>query len=445
MPTMIPAGPYATLATATGVRFPYYIVPYDKDGRCEGPRTLQHLLDHLAGFSDVFVFSHGWNNDWTTATERYEHFIRGFQDQQKALGLSPPAGYKPLLVGIFWPSQALAWFDSETGPGFAAGGDPRERAADVDAARTQVNDIAGMLPDEQRERFFALAQSESLSEVEARELANMLVPLMSLDDEGVVTQEASADDLLTAAGSLRGEEPDDDEVGTVGGNAAGPRHAGFGDALGKLDPRNVLKPFTVWQMKDRAGKVGTRGVAGLLQAILTGSNARVHVLGHSYGCKVVMAATAAIADGIRPLHSAVLLQPAISQYAFASSLPERPGVSGGYRKNLQRVKGPVVATFSARDNPLTKSFHLALRRKADLGEQPLHAGASPSIYGALGGFGPQDSGQIIIDIKDPAQPYDLAPGGRIIGIKGTRTISGHGDISNPSTWWLAHSAASAAL
>lgn len=442
---LIPAGPYATLATATGVPFPYYIIPFDKDGRCVGPRTRQHLLDNLAGVSDVFVFSHGWNNDWTAATERYEHFIRGFQEQQKTFGLAQPAGYRPLLVGIFWPSQSMAWFDSETGPGFAAGGDPRERAAEVEAARAQVDDIAAMLPEAQRERFFELVQAGELAEADARELANMLVPLMAPDDEGVATREATADDLLAAAGSLGAGEPEDDAVGTVGGDAGGPRHAGAGDFFAKLDPRNLIKPFTVWQMKDRAGKVGARGVGKLLEGILAASDARVHLLGHSYGCKVVMSATAALPDGARQLHSALLLQPAISQYAFASSLPEQPGASGGYRRNLQRIKGPVVATFSARDNPLTRTFHLALRRKADLGEQPLHAGASPSIYGALGGFGPQDSGQTVVDIVDPVQPYDLAPGGRIIGVRGTRTISGHGDISNPSTWWLAHSVATLAV
>jgi hypothetical protein len=87
-------------------------------------------------------------------------------------------------------------------------------------------------------------------------------------------------------------------------------------------------------------------------------------------------------------------------------------------------------------------YHMALRRYDDLGEQPDAAGA-PSIYGALGGFGPQDSDETLVDIKDENQAYDLGKGGRIIGVRGSRTISGHGDISNPSTWWLAYSLASA--
>ena len=43
---MIPARPYRILTTAEGSFFPYYIIPFDADGRCEGPATLQHVLNH---------------------------------------------------------------------------------------------------------------------------------------------------------------------------------------------------------------------------------------------------------------------------------------------------------------------------------------------------------------------------------------------------------------
>ena len=50
---------------------------------------------------------------------------------------------------------------------------------------------------------------------------------------------------------------------------------------------------------------------------------------------------------------------------------------------------------------------------------------------------------IVVDINDPERPYAWPPGGRLVGVRGTRTISGHGDISNPSTWWLAWCVATA--
>jgi pimeloyl-ACP methyl ester carboxylesterase len=207
-----------------------------------------------------------------------------------------------------------------------------------------------------------------------------------------------------------------------------------------LDPRNLVKPFTVWQMKDRAGKVGSGGVSKLLEALLKATAetpgvpaARVHLIGHSFGCKVVMSALCAPAALPRSVESALLLQPAISQYAFAEAVPER-NVPGGFHKALQRIQRPILATFSSHDSALTKTFHFALRRHDDLGELKIAAG-TPSRFGALGGFGPQASNATVVDIRDPVTPYDLSGNGRIVGVNGTRTIKGHGKISHPSTWW----------
>ena len=449
---LLPAGPYRTLTTVEGHSFPYYIVPFDADGHCIGPQTREHLLAHCTEYSDVFVFSHGWNNDWTSATNRYEEFIKGFQAQRKSLGLAMPAGWRPLLVGVFWPSQALEWFDSETGPGFAAETGPAAQDAASEASSRLLADIAAELPRAQRARFFALATAESLNEADAHELATLLASTTASagDDEAGPAAAPSADDLLAAAAGFDEPEPDYDAVGTVGGDgspaavAGGAPQAAFGlgDVLRKIDPRQILKPFTVWQMKDRAGKVGGHGVAELLAGLLAKSTARVHVLGHSYGCKVVMTAVCALPDGLRKVQSALLLQPAVSQYAFATDVPDHPGVHGGFRKALARVASPIVATFSDNDVPLNKMFHLSMRRAVDLGEQPSIAGGPPSVYCALGGYGPQASDALIVDILDPPKPYAFGPGGRIVGVRGTRTISGHGDINNPSTWWIAYTLAS---
>ena len=139
MPATIPIGPYRTLRLPEGGEFPYYIIPFDKHGYCEGPKTEEHLHDHSAGYSDIFLFSHGWNNDWTAATNRYESFITGVQSLRHQHGLPVPPAYKPLLVGVFWPSQALSWFESETGPGFAA--------ADPGAQDQAANELSQTLRD----------------------------------------------------------------------------------------------------------------------------------------------------------------------------------------------------------------------------------------------------------------------------------------------------------
>ncbi|MFG6417352.1 hypothetical protein ACG02S_26015 [Roseateles sp. DC23W] len=460
MPTLIPAGPYKHLTTVEGVDFPYYVIPFDEDGVCAGPQTLKHLLDHSAGYSDIFVFSHGWNNDWTAATKRYDDFIRGFQEMRKSLKLQVPSTFRPLLVGIFWPSQALEWFESETGPQMAS--DVPAPAASTERDWGVLQDIGTHISVAQRARFFSLAQQQTLSADEAKELAEMLASISDGGEDDISTkadQQAgdqppalaapTAMDLLSAAAEITASsptaEPDYDTVGVQQGGSVAPQAAiSLGGLFSALDPRNILKPFTVWQMKDRAGKVGRNGVRELLRGLLSRTQSRVHLLGHSYGCKVVMTALASVPSGTRAVQSAVLFQPAISQYAFATDIKTMQNMRGGLQHTLGRVTAPVICTFSDNDWPLTKLFHLALRREGDLGEDPKAAGLAPSKYCALGGYGPQGTASDNVTIHDEGQPYTLPKGGTLLAVNGTGRIGGHGDISNQATWWLAYTAATSA-
>jgi hypothetical protein len=114
---------------------------------------------------------------------------------------------------------------------------------------------------------------------------------------------------------------------------------------------------------------------------------------------------------------------------------DRPG---GYRVALDRVESPVLSTFSSHDVPLTKVFHLAVRRGDDLGEaQIAAAGEPPSKYAALGGFGPRKAGERLIEIRKHPSRYELGGPTRIYGLDGSKdkVIDGHGGISNEATWW----------
>lgn len=439
MASTLPVGPYRFLPTPEGGHFPYYVMPYDKDGVCEGPQSQAHLLANLPGVTDLFVFSHGWNNDWTAATTRYESFITGFQQLRTAHSLVLPDHYKPLLVGVFWPSQAMTWFESETGPEFAATGTAQEAAA-TSELHAALREIAAQLPPDKRQRFHTLAQSRRLEKGQDQELADLLAGMLqgTQDTEAGTDSAPAAADLLAAAASFETPEPDLDEIGVATTDDAGePAAAGFaGKVLSVLDPRNLVKPFTVWQMKDRAGTVGAKGVAPLLAQLLTKSDsARIHLIGHSFGCKVVMTAVSVMPESDRKVESALLLQGAVSQYAFSADVPER-NKPGGFANTLTRIRRPIIATFSQRDAALRKGFPLSVRRHDDVGE--LQFAGKPSKYGALGGEGPQATKATMVKIKNPGDSYDLAHSERILGVDGTRTITGHGDISLPSTWWAAY-------
>jgi hypothetical protein len=411
------------------VEVPFYIIPFDKRGLCVGPETRRHLLDRLrsGGFSDIFFFSHGWNNDWTVAVRRYEDFIEGFAGMRRARALPRPAGYKPLLVGIFWPSTALVFTEKEKGPQIAAG-QPQAVDEAVAEERLELEELAEELDAAQAAELYELTQKTRLTADEAWRLAEIATVFFSTkDDELGLDTTVTADELLEIWRQAPAVRDELDEFIA----APGPQTAGF---LSALDPRNIVRTATVRKMKDRAGLVGGTGVHALLRDILDAGAARVHAIGHSYGAKIVLSATCA---GPLPkqLHSMLLLQPALSHLAFAATVPSttRPG---GYHLALTRVRRPILATYSRHDFPLTKLFHLTVRRKADLGEARIAAaGQPPSKYAALGGFGPRHSGEKLIDILDAPAAYQLDENVRLYGVDGSRTISGHGAISNESTWW----------
>jgi hypothetical protein len=445
--TVIPAGPYKVLSTASG-EMPWYMMPFDRDGICTAPRTREHLMTAIAAelVTDIILFCHGWNNDWKYATARYQSFIEGYSKLRTTHQLALPNGYHPLFVGVFWPSMILLT-EREQPPQILAVDGPNEDA--IVEERERIAELAGAVNAPQRERFYGLIQRAALSEEEAEELAGILQPIYSrANDELPIGAPATPANIVNgwlAAANAQPPAATKETFGAATGRETGrAQTAGsFGDALRRVLPRDVIRLATVYQMKDRAGRVGATGVRALVEDLLANNkNARLHLLGHSYGCKVLLSAlaTASLGSG-RTAHSMLLLQPAVSHLCFAGKLPGSGG-PGGYRSVLPRVARPIFATYSTNDFPLHEVFHRALWRSADKGEVGIAAfgGEPPNIYAALGGYGPRDSDQALIDITQPVVPLDLKQRARLYGVDGTATISGHGDISNDSTWWLSYCA-----
>ena len=428
MGTVRPPGPYRTVGEGN----PFYILQFDKRGATTAPETLEHARQALrtGGYSDVFVFCHGWNNDWEEATRRYNGFVDGF------IGQAPddPAR-RALLLGIFWPS-ALLVMPGEREPEMAAGGGV---SPDPDAeARAEVT---GELDTAAAARVEELAGREELDEREATELARLLAPVYGagVDELGAEAARPSPQELVESwrAGApivtMPEDEEEDEDWGTADEAGRGPLAAGF---LDKLNPRNIIRGASVWVMKDRAGRVGASAVGPLVRSAVAETDARVHLVGHSFGAKVVLSAICA-EPLARPAHSVLLLQPAVNHLCFAESVPGR-GRPGGYRPALERVERPIFSTYSAHDAPLTRFFHWALRRGSDLGEPQIAAWPDPpSDYAALGGYGPHgaDPATQRVTLQRPSQPYSLDPGKPLVAVDGTTGIAGHSAISNPSTWW----------
>lgn len=186
-------------------------------------------------------------------------------------------------------------------------------------------------------------------------------------------------------------------------------------------------------------------MSSLMRSIQGATSARMHAVGHSYGCKVMLSGICNGPALARPLDSLLLLQPAVSHLCFAARVPGT-NQAGGYRRALDpaMVKHPILSTYSKKDFPLHGTFHLSLRRDSDLGEAQIAAGGTtagdpPSRFAALGGYGPRGAGQALKDpIPAAGESYgDLGTAPPpIIGLDGSKgRITGHGDIAKPETAW----------
>jgi hypothetical protein len=442
-----------------GVQMPTWLLRFDKHGACTSPTTRTLLLDKLGSgvHSDVILFSHGWNNDFDDAAAMYARFLRAFEALAQAHPLPRGgAGFAPVFVGVVWPS---IWLSFDSGPQIAAAPAAGTEAVEDNAAAQALADgVAARGGPSAVERLYALLAMPRLDEAQAHELAAIAAPAFGTvaDDETATSRSTSADELLAMlramqqadAGTATSPRPIDDwgDAAPAAGRAGNPQTAGL---LSFLDPRQALRLFSVYQMKDRAGVVGAHGVASLVRDLLAAAaSARVHAIGHSYGCKVMLSAVCAPPPLPRPLNSLLLLQPAVSHLCFAELIP-RSGNPGGYRIAFERVHAPILSTYSGKDFALHDTFHLALRRDSDLGEQDIGiaadtdttAGKPPSNFAALGGYGPRRAGQRLIDpLPAAGDAYPaFGVGEAVIGLDGSQSLIGsHGDITSPATAWALH-------
>ena len=84
---------------------PFYVIEFDKNGVCTSPVALAHIAEASKTKTDVFLFSHGWNNDWQAATEGYERFVDRFIDVRRARR-EPPKASPVQLFEVRLGSQA---------------------------------------------------------------------------------------------------------------------------------------------------------------------------------------------------------------------------------------------------------------------------------------------------------------------------------------------------
>jgi len=428
-----------TIETIPGSDTRYFLINFDKNGReradaAAAPHALlsDKVADELVAhpYTDVFFMSHGWQGDVPAAKRQYDAWAGAMlacADDIERLRKTRP-GFKPLLIGIHWPS--LPWGDE----------DPTARAASF--APGAPDPMDGWID----------AAADQLVDTHAARAALRTIFTAALDD---LTPDELPTEVVDAYRTLQAE---------AGLGADGPG-AAPGDDIERFDPESVyqdaldeagsfgipglgallvpLRQLSFWQMKARARSIGESGAATLLRRLQTVAgdrDIRFHLMGHSFGCIVVSATVNGAAGNAplpKPVHSMLLAQGALSLWAYCSDIPKARGQAGYFHPLIAKgkVAGPIVTTQSVYDTAVRVLYPMG----AGVAGQVDYAPGKLPKYGGLGMFGIQGPG---IDREDrdmlPADADYGLRAGRVYNLDGKAYINqgggasgAHSDIAKP--------------
>ncbi len=448
--------------------FAYLPVEFTKDGVLANPDQLTAVLKAVTqspaegGLTDLFVMSHGWNNDIADAEDLYTKVFECFD---VVLKQSTPVTdnvrkRRAAVVGILWPSKKFA--DAELTPGGAAG------LADsgVDAIQA-LDTLASFIDTDDARQSLARAKElvpQLANSLDARDefvrIVRTFMPHDANSEESVIPQDLytlGGDELLRRLSRPVHDVPADGQGGaaslgslSVNADSSGGA-AGLGDWIGKAvdGAKSLASLVTYYQMKNRAGVVGTTGVYDMLRRIRSarpgdGPNAlKLHLMGHSFGCRLITAATAGPNPDSTPLpvDTMALLQAAFSHYGFAQSYDGTH--DGFYRRVITdpvRVRGAMLITFTAKDKAVGMAYPIASR----LGRQIASAlGDANDPYGGLGRNGAQKTPTAVsVTLSSVGTAYQFDPRG-VYNLDANAIIGGHSDLAHNEVAWAILSAVSA--
>ncbi|MET9684392.1 serine-threonine protein kinase [Streptomyces coeruleorubidus] len=342
---------------------PYWELTFDADGDPAGRRRDQLL----AGVTerkvrDLVVFVHGWNNDRSSATRLYDRFLAPLPR------LAPAAriGY----VGVLWPAMR---FSDEPIPDFPramAAEAPRRPVLDKDTRHALLESFPGRaILVEQIARLLEQQPPEEAELEEFGRLVRLLVEVVAPGPQALFAADTVAEgvpqsepEMFTGSSAAACEE----FARALAELEASGARQGFGLPHPWEGAHELLRQATYYAMKRRAGTVGERGLGRVVgQLAKAAPGVRVHLVGHSFGARLVSFALRGLPEGVRTVKSVTLLQGAFSHYAFAARLPHDARAGGVLQGQQNRVDGPLVCCHSRHDSALGTLYPLASRMAGD--------------------------------------------------------------------------------
>jgi len=346
---------------------PVWDLQFDENGQLTSPAQGDVLTEiGAAGVTDVFFFSHGWGASQDSARSLYDQMFPMIRTAAQGLAGLPKIGF----AGIYWPAL---WFPpTQATPPPAAAAQQADTGAQVDlsagTAALSGADIAAALapgfadPAQQATitRIGQLidaglapagaAQSDDAKQQQVQQISQLIQSLTPPPPADGEYEDSGETALLLTTDPVNDYQAAADAFGSA--PSAGSQQ-GIADWFGKAvnGAKDVLRVFSYTTMKARAGTVGQTGLGPLLKALHAQSPAvRVHLIGHSFGARLVSFALSGVgAPADSPIASLLLVEGAFSHWSFAHAQDNPFGGPGALNTYPDRVHGPLVATHTVYD------------------------------------------------------------------------------------------------
>jgi len=338
-------------------------------------------------------------------------------------------------VGIIWPSLLFPDDDPATAPSVPSTGAELAKALTPSfPGQQQQLDTMGQLLDQQPQDPTKLTQFH--------QLVNGLVTTKPQGVEDTGEAALITADTATAFGHAAAMAP---HV-TSSAQGIGNPFAGLWNGA-----REVLRTMSYYEMKNRAGVVGQNGLGPLLASLRGPSGPpRIHLMGHSFGARLVSYTLAGLpanqTGSASPVKSLTLIQGAFSHFTFASSLMFDPSRAGGLAGDGSRVDGPLLATFSAADRAVGWWYPAASMLA---GQDSESATDLVFRWGGMGHDGYQQTpSPTTVVLAAQGKPYGFTAG-RFYSLDANAVIcanqspfsGAHSDIQHPEVLWAVVAAA----
>lgn len=428
---------------------PVFEIEFDKNGKVFDAAQLGALAAHLGNehATDLILFAHGWNNDLADARKLYTKFFT----ELGAFADTAANGSARVFAAavMLWPSKKFTDKELISGGG-AAALSSQEKAA----IRARLKELSkepvrlGKSAPASAAKRKKIAKAEALLktiEIDPKAQEEFVRIVRSLLPHDAAHHDDGTQDLFKLKERkllerLREPVVVTPEIGAGGAAAGGFSTLSVAESGGAADlgdgilsgVRRFMNMTTYYRMKERAGTVGANGVANVIDKVRRKfPQLRLHLVGHSFGGRVVAAATDAI-GGKHKIDSLTLLQAAFSHNGLA---PKFDGKRDGFFRKIvtgKKVRGPILVTCTKNDKAVGIAYPLASRLA---GQNAAALGDENDVYGGIGRNGAVKTPEAIQGSLLAAQGTYVFAGGKIYNLNADAFIGDHSDICRPQVAW----------